>query len=211
MKALIFDLDGVVINSEPLWDRSQVEFLGRRGISYDIGMKHLITGKSVVEGVRIMQDHYGFGGDPEELARERKQIVGTLFANELAFVDGFLDFFKRYAAYPSCIATALDAELVAIADRRLGLSALFHRHIYTIADVGMRSKPNPDVFLYGARQLGVLPASCVVIEDSPFGIEAAHRAGMPCIGITTTYDREMLRDAHLVATGYDEITLCSME
>ncbi len=210
MRALIFDLDGVVINSEPLWDRSQVEFLGRRGVTYDKGMKHLITGKSVVEGVRIMQEHYGFGGDPESLAHERKEIVGDLFARELAFVDGFVEFFRRHAAHPACIATALDPQLVAIADRRLGLSSLFGEHIYTIADVGMRSKPNPDVFLHAARMLGALPSDCIVFEDAPFGVDAALRAGMRCVGLTTTYAAQMLSHAHLVVDGFAAIDLARL-
>ncbi len=209
LDAIIFDGEGIVVDTETIWDRGQQEFLRRRGLVYDRDrIKPLITGRSVVEGVRIMQREYGFSGDPEPLARERIEIVKGLFEREVKFIDGFEAFYRRVRdQYKTCIATAMAEDLLAVVDRRLGLSRLFDGHIFSLADVGYRSKPNPDIFLYAASQLNCRPADCVVIEDAPHGIEAARRAGMRCIALTTTYRREKLEAADLVVGSYPEIDL----
>lgn len=206
---IIFDAEGVVIDTETIWDRGQEEFLHRRGFVYDRErIKPLLTGRTLVEGVRVMQEAYGFGGDPDDLARERADIVRELFATEVGFIDGFEAFYEKVRdSYKTCIATAMDRDLLTLVVRHLGLSQLFAGHIYTVADVGFRSKPNPDVFLYAAKQLASEPDTCVVIEDAPHGIEAARRAGMRSIGISTTYEHDKLLAADVVVDGFGEIDL----
>jgi HAD superfamily hydrolase (TIGR01549 family) len=206
---IIFDGEGVVVDTEIIWDRGQVEFLRRHGQVYDRDrIKPLITGRSVAEGVRIMQREYGFSGDVESQARERVEIVRQLFRDETGFITGFTEFFARIRGrYKTCIATAMDPELLQLVDQRLGLSALFAGQIFTLADVGQRAKPNPDLFLYAAARLATAPERCVVIEDAPHGLEAAKRAGMRCIALTTTYDRSRLTAADRVVDSYAAIDL----
>ncbi|HTY08851.1 MAG TPA: HAD family phosphatase [Candidatus Edwardsbacteria bacterium] len=207
--AILFDCDGVVLDSEPLWDRAQDEFLRRRGLAYDRDkLKHLMTGSSLVGAIRIMQERYGFGGDPEQLALERMEIVRGLFASHVEFVPGFTGFFRSLGdAYKTCIATSLHPELLALADARLKLSSYFGERMYTVAEVGGVGKPDPAIFLYAAKKLGTAPDECLVIEDSPFGIEAAQRAGMRCAALTTTYGRDRLAAADQVCGGFAEIDL----
>jgi HAD superfamily hydrolase (TIGR01509 family) len=208
---IIFDAEGVVIDTESIWDLGQRIFLRRRGIEYEREkIKHLLTGKSLSEGASVMQRAYGFPGDPADLGRERLEIVKDLLLREVKFIEGFEDFFHGVrSTYKTCIATAMDLELFRLVDRRLGLSELFHGEIFTLADVGHQSKPNPDLFLYAASRLHSSPEKCVVIEDSPYGIEAARRAGMKCIGLATTYDPEKLAGADLIVARYSEIDLAS--
>jgi HAD superfamily hydrolase (TIGR01509 family) len=211
LDTIIFDGEGIVVDTETIWDQGQQEFLDRRGLVYDRDrIKPLLTGRSVLEGVAIMQREYGFAGDPQALASERIEIVRELFRRDVKFIDGFQAFFQRVCErYKTCIATAMDEDLLDIVDRRLGLSRLFDGRIFTLADVGHRSKPNPDIFLYAAARLHSQAGNCVVIEDAPHGIEAARRAKMRCIALTTTYGRERLRAADLVVDGYAEIDLSS--
>jgi beta-phosphoglucomutase-like phosphatase (HAD superfamily) len=206
---IIFDADGVILDSEKLWDLGQEEFLKRRGFQYHRDrIKHLMTSTSPAEGVRVMQKFYGFGGDPETLAGERIAIVRDLFETRLSFVPGFQEFFSRIQGnYKTSVATSLDNGLLAIADRRLSLSNLFGPHIYTIAEVGHKGKPDPAIFLYAAGKLGSDPVGCLVIEDSPYGITAAKRAGMRCAALTTTYPGELLREADQVAGSFSGIDI----
>lgn len=206
---IIFDCEGVIIDSESVWDHGQSEFLRRRGKVYDRALtKHLLTGRNLAEGVRIMQEQYGFGGDPEELAKERIEIVKELFATEVQFIPGFPEFFETVRKdYRTCIATAMTRELLTLVDQRLGFSTLFDGHVYTLADVGFRSKPDPALFLYAAEKLGSRPETCLVIEDAPHGIEAARRAGMASIGLATTYEPDKLAGADLVVESFSEIQL----
>lgn len=204
---IIFDAEGVVIDTESIWDRGQEEFLGRRGLAYDRErIKPMLTGRSVLEGVIILQREYGFSGDPPALQEERINIVLDLFQHEVKFIEGFCAFFDRITdSYKNCIATALDDGLLDVAIRRLNLRDWFADRIFSIADVGFVSKPNPDLFLYAGRQLDSRPENCVVIEDSPHGVDAAHRAGMKCVGLATTYDPSLLSEADYVVSSYAEI------
>lgn len=206
---IIFDCEGVIIDSESVWDHGQEEFLRRRGKVYDRARtKHLLTGRTLAEGVLVMQEQYGFGGDPDELARERIEIVQELFATEVQFIPGFPEFYETVRKdYRTCIATAMTRELLTLVDRRLGFSTLFDGHVYTLADVGFRSKPDPALFLYAAEKLGSQPETCLVIEDAPHGIEAARRAGMASIGLATTYEPDKLAGADLVVESFSDIEL----
>jgi HAD superfamily hydrolase (TIGR01549 family) len=204
---LIFDAEGIVIDTENIWDKGQTEFLRRRGFIYDRErIKPLLTGRSLAEGVEIMKRIYGFEGDTPSLARERADIVYELMAHETEFIEGFPDFFESVRGrYKTCIATSMDTGLLTRVDRRLGLSKLFDGRIYTLADVNFRSKPNPDIFLYAAQRLKSKPENCLVIEDAPYGIRAAKRAGMQCLAITTTYPEEKLQEADIIVDHYGQI------
>lgn len=209
LDTIIFDAEGVVVDSEAIWDSGQTEFLRRRGHAYDRErIKPLLTGRSVAEGVRVLQQAYGFGGDVEAQARERIDIVRRLFLEETRFIPGFVEFFARVRGrYKTCIATAMAPELLPLVDRRLGLSSLFGERIFTLADVGYRAKPEPDLFLHAARQLGSEARHCVVIEDAPHGVEAARRAAMRCIALTTTYEAGLLQAADQVVNEFAAIDL----
>jgi HAD superfamily hydrolase (TIGR01509 family) len=127
------------------------------------------------------------------------------------FVPGFREFFRKVrATHKTCIATAMPEDLLAIVDTRLGLSVLFDGRIYSLTDVGQRSKPKPDLFLYAARRLAARPGNCVVIEDAPPGVEAARRAGMKCIALTTTYCRRKLSKVDIIVDSFKQIDLTTL-
>jgi len=207
-QAIIFDLDGVIINSEILWDQCSTELLAQYGHSYQRSFtKHLCTGKSFVEGTAIIKQYYRIETDLSRLVDQRKAIIRRLYAEKLAFIKGFPEFINYLQRNRTAlaVATSCDQELLRIADERLGLSKIFKQHIYTLDHVNQLSKPNPEIFLYTARQLLVQPEAAVVIEDSPNGVQAAKNAGMYCIGLVGTYDKEKLRQADALADSYQEI------
>jgi HAD superfamily hydrolase (TIGR01509 family) len=209
-EAILFDCDGVVLDSETVWDQCETEFLRRRGIAFDIALtKPLITGLGQIPSVLLLQEQYGVAGDPETLAAERLEIIRGLFEREVRFTEGFEKFFeeKVRGRYKTCIATSMPAELFAVADRKLGLAELFEGRVYFPSHVGGRAKPAPDIFLYAAAQLATPPERCLVIEDSPRGLEAARRAGMASIGLATTHERELLTGADRVVGSFAEIDL----
>lgn len=206
---IIFDLEGIVVDTESLWDKNAEIFLKRRGFRYEREkFKHLITGTSLEEGVEIMKKIYGFNGDKHQLALERIEIVKGLFRKEINFIPGFEDFFDKVKnIYKVCIATALRKELLEIIDKKLGIFKLFNNHVYSISDVKGVGKPNPDIFLYAAKRLNSKPQDCFVIEDAPNGIEAAKRAGMKCIALTTIYKQDKLNKADFIVNSFNKIDL----
>lgn len=210
IESVIFDLEGVIIDTEPLWDQVSVIFLQRHNAVYNREQtKPLLMGKTLAEGVRIMQGQYGFSGDVDDQATERREIARELFSENVAFIPGFEKFYENVSGkgLKSAIATSLEKDFLRSMDEKLKLGELFNNKVFSIADVGYKSKPNPDVFLYAASQLSTPPLSCLVIEDAPNGVEAARRAGMICIALTTSTTREKLLGANLVVDSYTEIDL----
>jgi beta-phosphoglucomutase-like phosphatase (HAD superfamily) len=209
-QAILFDCDGVVLDSETIWDQCETEFLRRRGVAFDAALtKPLITGLGQRAGVLLLQEQYGIAGDPDELVRERLEIIRGLFEREVRFTPGFPEFFeeKVRGRFAACIATSMPEELFAVADRKLDISRFFAGRVYFPSHVGGRAKPAPDIFLYAAAQLSAPPERCLVIEDSPRGLEAARRAGMASIGLATTHGPEMLREADRVVASFAELDL----
>ena len=209
ISAILFDADGVVIDSEKIWDSAQATFSRRHGIPYEREKtKPLMAGRSQAEAIEILRKQYGLVGDTRSLANERMELVKREFAKGVEFVPGFLEFFQQICAdYQTCIATSMPEELLVVVDARLKLSALFGGRIFSLIAVGHRSKPHPDLFLHAANQLGVEPANCLVIEDAPNGVEAARRAGMKCIALTTTFGRETLQHADRIVNSFAQIDL----
>jgi beta-phosphoglucomutase len=207
IEAIVFDGEGVVIDTEPLWDEAQKLLLERRGIRYDRSrVKHLIAGKGPLEGILIMQREFNIPGDPDTLAAERNAEIRKLIAERVEFIAGFKDFFACVKErYKTCVATSMPRDLLELANRRLHLEAYFGGRIFSIADVGNRSKPDPALFLYAAQQLSTPPSRCLVIEDAPNGIEAANRAGMYCIALATTFSKEILSGANEIARSFEAL------
>jgi beta-phosphoglucomutase len=210
---IIFDNEGVVVDTEPVWDRELEIFLGRRGIRYKKdSIKHLLSGRSIKDGVKILKQEYNLSGDEMVLSDERFAIVKNLLNSDVRFIKGFMDFYELVKhKYKTCIATSMDEELLNILDKKLFLNELFGGNIYTLKHVGYKSKPYPDIFLYAAKQLNSGPINCLVIEDSPNGIEAALKAGMKCIGLATTYTDEKLKHANRIVKSFNDINPDQLE
>jgi len=129
---IIFDAEGIVFDTESIWDQAQVDFLGRRNVTYEREvLKPLLSGRSLIEGVRTMQSLYGFPGEPELLAQERLSIVKNFLVSGVNFIDGFLDFYRCvHQYYKVCIATAMDRSLFEIVEITLNLKRIFREKIF---------------------------------------------------------------------------------
>lgn len=209
--AILFDLEGTIIDTETIWDECSTEFLRRHGHAYNLEeTKHLMMGRTLEEGAAILRDHHGFTGDAKALAQERREIFAELLEKEVQFEPGFEDFFAKIKSdYPVAIATSMERPFLAKVEHHLHLSEYFGEHIYSIADIGFIAKPSPDIFLYAAKKLGVDPASCLVLEDAPHGVTAAKAAGMDCAAVTfsTTRERLTAAGADQVVDAFDQIKL----
>lgn len=165
IKAIIFDAEGVVVDTEVLWDKSQEVLLGRRELEYDREyLKPKMAGQTLLEGAQLMVDHYRLDEDPNHIAQERKALINGLFENEINYIDGFLPFMDalKKTDLPISIATAMDKNLMKKVEAKLKLSHIYGEHIYFIEDVGNKSKPAPDVFLLAAKKMGIQIGRAVV-------------------------------------------------
>lgn len=210
IEAIIFDAEGVVVNTEILWDKSQEVLLEKRGLNYDRDyLKPRMAGQTLLEGAELMVRYYSLDENPHDIAHERKVIIDQLFDRPIPYILGFEPFIHWVSGtnLKISVATAMNKHLMVKVESQLNLRQYFREHIYFIEDVGNRSKPEPDVFLHAAEKLGVQPEKCLVIEDAPHGIEAAHRAGMTAIGIVTTFTKEHLKHADFTGNDFTEIKM----
>jgi beta-phosphoglucomutase-like phosphatase (HAD superfamily) len=211
--AVIFDCEGVALDTEPLWDKSNSIVFGMRGTEYDRGeVKPLITGRSVRDIGEFLIRKYGWDDTPEKFERDSVETTRRLFETDIGYVPGFNEFYESQVvgSRKSAIATAMYDELMELADRKTGLIKKFNGHVYKISDVGGRGKPDPAVFNYAARMIGAVKGRTVGIEDAPHGIEALNRAGIFSIGIMTTYDKEKLKSADMIIDSYKELNLSEL-
>ena len=209
-KAILFDLEGVVIDSEIVWDDVDYAWFELHNDTFKPDeMRHLVMGKSIDQATEIYKELLNLPQPITELNEERHKIAQELFSKEIAFIDGFKPFFEAQVRgrYQVAVATSLVHEFLQPIITKLKLDELFSDHIYSIEDIGFVSKPNPDIFLYAAKKLGMSPSDCIVFEDAPHGVEAAEAAGMYCIAITTSTSRDRLTKADQIIDSYSEIVI----
>ena len=127
---------------------------------------------------------------------------------QIELMPGFLDFFAKIKPkYKAAVATSSNIDLFNILDKKFSITQLFENHVYFLKDVNNVSKPEPDIFLYAAKMLATAPSESLVIEDAPLGIEAAKKAGMRSVGLTSSYPRETLAQATQIVDKFEEINL----
>jgi pseudouridine-5'-monophosphatase len=176
----IFDLDGVLLDTEPLYTEATAQLAARFGKVYDWSLKRECIGRGAIDAARIIVEGLGLPLSPEELVKERDRLLAPRVACASA-MNGAETFTRKLAdrGVPLGIATSTEAPLFAIktAVHREWL-AIFSATVCGDDPRVLRSKPAPDIFLAVAQDLGASPETCLVFEDSPFGVEAALAAGM---------------------------------
>ncbi len=210
IKALIFDMDGTMIDSMPTHKFAWIEFARRHGIIMDVPeMMRRTTGRTVVECMNVLFDRAMTAAQALPLAHEKEAIYRELYAPIFSEVKGFKSFLNK--AYEAGLAvgigTAGDAPNVTFALSHLKL--VREPSVIVRGDMGLAGKPEPTIFLEAAKRLGFAPSECVVFEDAPFGIEAARRAGMRAVAITTTHSAAELAGEHVIAVAPDYEALMS--
>lgn len=195
VKGLIFDMDGVVIDSERYRDRSTDNIFASIGVPYNRDRtKPLLSGKGEQEVVEHLVSEYDLRISPVELRAMRRGGLHEIYARLVPFVPGFEAFFTRLRGeynVPVALATGCDPDLYALVDRRLHITEMFDGHAY-LSQHGMRSKPEPDVFLHAASKLNVPATETVIFEDAGNGIVAGLRAGARVVAFTRTFTSDML-------------------
>ena len=185
-RGFLFDLDGTLIDSMPCHHDAWVAWHARRGLAIDADAFFAATaGRSNDE---ILADLFPAATPAERVAMadEKERLYREFAATRLALVAGAEAFVAgaRAAGVTLAVCTASTPENMALAFSRFPIRD-WVQTVVSPAD-GLRGKPHPDIFLEAARRLGLAPERCIVFEDAPLGIEAARRAGMRAVALTTT-------------------------
>lgn len=173
---LIFDCDGVLVDSEPVSVRVLIDALRRHGIVMDESeVYRRFLGRSLAFVTRTMREEFGVEADDTFLDDLRHDLYGR-FRRELQPIAGIGEALDALP-FRRCVASSSQLERIRLSLSLTGLIDRLEPHIFSATMVA-KGKPAPDLFLHAASEMGVEPADCIVIEDSPAGIEAGHRAGM---------------------------------
>jgi HAD superfamily hydrolase (TIGR01509 family) len=206
--AVIFDLDGVIVDSEQVWDDVRERYTRESGGTYIETATRDMMGMSAPEWSRYMADTLGVPGTPEEINAAVVERMLERYGEAPPLIAGAVEAVRRIGAkWPLAIASSSNPELIEVVLRVSGLDELI-REAVSSQEVA-RGKPAPDVYVEAARRLGVDASRCAAVEDSHNGIRSAHAAGMRVVAIPNVHfppDEEALALADVVVRSVDELT-----
>jgi HAD superfamily hydrolase (TIGR01509 family) len=206
--AVVFDLDGVLLDSEQVWNRAKEELVRERGGTWRDEAPHHMMGMSSPEWSAYLHDELGVDLDPGAISDAVVARLEEIYRERLPLLDGAAEAVERLAGrWPLGLASSSNREIIDLFLELSGLGRLFE--VTLSSEEVARGKPYPDVYLEAARRLAAEPAACVAVEDSSNGIKAARAAGMAVIALPNPHyppGEEELAGADLQIGSLDELT-----
>jgi beta-phosphoglucomutase family hydrolase len=194
--AVVFDLDGVLADSESLHVEAWKRLFADLGVAFESGWAAEWVGVPDVQISRFVAERFSPGRPAAELLEQKRRRFRELVRRELRSFPGVAAELRSWRAISLAVATSsarAEAELML---QSMGLRELFP--VVVAGDEVQHRKPAPDIYRQAAQQLGLAAAECLAVEDSPVGIQAARAAGMPVIAVATSFAADRLREAERV-------------
>ncbi|MFL0798037.1 MAG: HAD family hydrolase [Cellvibrionaceae bacterium] len=203
LELVIFDCDGVLVDSEPLAAEQLATHLAKLGVEDVESFTERCRGLSMVTGIALIEAEIG-GPLPQEFLENLQRDTYASFEKSLKPVRGIEKVLGQLQRWdiPCCVASSGSHEKMSVTLGVTQLGAWFDGRIFSAVDDDVaRGKPAPDLFLYSAKQMGVKPENCIVVEDSVPGVQAAVAAGMRVIGFSEQTPAGVLRAAGAEVAG----------
>lgn len=208
IEAVVFDMDGVLLESEEVWDAVRERYVRERGGRYDDEGQRAMMGMSAPEWSTFLAEDAGVPGTPEQINQDIVDLMLEAYRRELPLLPDAVDVVRRLAAqFPLALASSSNRAIFEEVLRLAGLADAFR--VTVSSEEVPRGKPAPDVYLEAARRLGVTPERCAAVEDSHSGIRSAQAAGMRVIAIpNASYppDASALALADITLESLDQLT-----
>jgi HAD superfamily hydrolase (TIGR01509 family) len=206
--AVVFDLDGVVIDSEQVWDDVREAYVRECGGRWHEGAQAAMMGMSSPEWSRYVHEELGVPEPPERINEEVVRRMLDRYRQDLPLLPGAVEAVRRLAAdFELAVASSSNRPLIEAVLETAGIAACFAATVSS--EEVARGKPAPDVYLEAARRLAVDPGACAAVEDSANGILSAKAAGMRVLAFPNPHyppPSEALELADVVLEGLDELT-----
>jgi HAD superfamily hydrolase (TIGR01509 family) len=208
-RALVFDLDGVLLDSEQVWNEAKQELVREQGGRWREDAPRRMMGMSSPEWAGYLHDELGVPLDPDEISAEVVRRLERIYRDGLPLVDGATEAVERLAgSLPLGLASSSNREIIDLFLELSGLGPYFE--VTLSSEEVERGKPAPDVYLEVLRRMGADPVHSVAVEDSENGIRAANAAGMRVMAVPNPHyppDPGALAEADDVVESLDELTL----
>lgn len=212
IKAVIFDMDGVMIDSEPIWFEVDNALIKKFGVSKDIDYRDKILGVTAKVAIKTLRNLFNLKGRTSEIIKTRFKIVKKLLRERVKLNSGALQLFKNLhqKGYTLAVASSAPIDIINIILTKFKIKKYFK--VVVAGHNLKRSKPYPDIFLKTAQILKTKPENCLIIEDALSGEKAAKRAGMKCIIVRHKYNWDIkFKLANKVVKSLREINLKTIE
>ena len=182
IRAVVFDLDGVLVDSEPVWEQVRRGLVAERGGHWAPDAQRRIMGMSTPEWSRYLSEDLGVGLPADQVATLVVDRMAARYREHVPLIDGAVDAVHRIAArWPLAVASSASATLIEIVLQSAGLRACFA--VVKSTEQVARGKPAPDIYLAVTAELGCPPPDCAAVEDSSNGLRSAAAAGLRVIAI----------------------------
>ena len=209
IEAVVFDLDGVIVDSEQVWDDVREALVRERGGRWSESAQSDMMGMSSPEWSRYLHEELGLEESPEELNDEVVRRMLVRYSEDLPLLDGTVAAVGRLATeFRLAVASSSNRPLIDAVLEHAGIAGLFEATVSS--EEVARGKPASDVYVETMRRLGVDPARCAAVEDSSNGLRAAHAAGMRVVAFPNRHyppTPDALALAAIVLTSLDELTV----
>lgn len=201
-EAVLFDLDGTLVDSMWMWKKIDIEFLGRFGYDCPDDLQREIEGMSFSETAAYFKSRFRIPMSLDEIKACWIQMSIEKYRNEVPLKPGVIEFLRycKEKKIKTGIATSNGRDMVDAVIDSLKIGQYF-QVVTTACEVG-NGKPEPDIYLEVARRLSVAPESCLVFEDIPAGIMAGKRAGMTVLAVSDEFSRDLDREKKELADGF---------
>lgn len=209
VKAVIFDMDGTIINTEQIWKKITFDFLSQHGFAEldDNALTFLrsFSGIGMTHAAEQLKRYFNLAMPLEQIITKKIDLANTHFEQTINFIEGFELFHNKLTDHqiPTSIATNATLSNLEKLSKKMNFTKFFGENLYCVDHVG-KAKPDPALFLHAAEKLNVDPAECVVFEDSVYGFQAAKAAGMKCIAIKNDLNQNHLIDIHSAIDTYHD-------
>jgi len=202
IKGAIFDLDGTILDSMPIWHNTAEMFLSSMGIEAEPGLNRMMFSMSMKEGAEFLRDRYGLDMDSDEILTGINQTIENFYYYQVQLKDGVGQFLKdmKQAGIKMVVATASERHIVERALKRLNVLDRFDR-VFTCTEIGA-GKTRPDIYLAAARFMDTLPYDTWVFEDALYAIRTAKNAGFRTVGVYDAFSREDMEEIQSICDIY---------
>lgn len=211
IRAVIFDMDGVLVDSEPLINAAAIVMFREKGLVVQPEDFLPFVGAGEDRYIGGVAEHYGFPLDVPAAKKRTYEIYLDLVPSRLTAFPGAVELVHACRKAGLLVAVASSSDLIKARANleTIGLPIPFWDAVVTGQDV-KNKKPAPDIFLAAAGKLGANPPQCVVVEDAVNGVQAAHTAGMRCVAVATTFPSDRLREAELIRNQIADVQLSDL-
>lgn len=209
MKAVIFDMDGVLVDSQPYHFKADIDTMAEYGVIKDQKFYESFAGTLTADRMRTLKEMFGLDVPVEEMTIKRENMILDIMGKEdIKPVSGIPEFLRSIEekGLTTAVASSSDYKLINLILDRLKIAQYFDS-VTSGSDV-KRGKPSPDVFLLAAERIGIEPSECLVVEDSENGVKAAKAAGMKALGyINPTSGKQDLSLADFITDDFKKISI----